>query len=266
MMYREYLAGIKAGDRVVGMSTAEAIVPETTELRVVSSYERFFVCVIGLKSWRFSRLTGKNLDAAGEYMPPMSILQPRTYDDFYPTPNWVTEALLASVPIRGPVWEPCCGNGAMAKVLSRAGLGVYASDLVNRGYGDICDFFACGDPPRITTEPRFQSIVTNPLYRFDGAVSLVDFARHAFMLTAPSEGQVALLVRLQWISGKQASAALTDCHLSHVVMLTKRIQWFAKDAATKNAQHHHAWIVLDHRHTKHQPAKVVFADDKRIPF
>ena len=38
--------------------------------------------------------------------------------DFYATPNWVTEALLRHIRFRGPVWEPCCGDGAMIVLLS----------------------------------------------------------------------------------------------------------------------------------------------------
>jgi hypothetical protein len=59
----------------------------------------------------------------------------RESHDFYPTPDWVTEALLRHVTLRDPVWEPCCGDGAMARVLQRAGHKVVASDLVDRGFG-----------------------------------------------------------------------------------------------------------------------------------
>ena len=45
----------------------------------------------------------------------------RQEGDFYPTPAWVTECLLSSVTLRGPIWEPCCGDGALAKVLSATG-------------------------------------------------------------------------------------------------------------------------------------------------
>ena len=44
--------------------------------------------------------------------------QPR---DFYPTPSWATGCLLDTVPLRGFVWEPCAGQGAMAKTIAEAG-------------------------------------------------------------------------------------------------------------------------------------------------
>ena len=45
----------------------------------------------------------------------------RKVNDFYATPSWVTEALLQHIRFRGPIWEPCCGDGAMATVLGRHG-------------------------------------------------------------------------------------------------------------------------------------------------
>ena len=56
--------------------------------------------------------------------------------DFYPTPAWVTEALLRRVRLPDGIWEPCCGNGAMAQVLEAHGHRVVGTDLVDRGYGE----------------------------------------------------------------------------------------------------------------------------------
>jgi hypothetical protein len=79
--------------------------------------------------------------------------QPR---DFYGTPAEVTKALLVSEWIQGPVLEPACGDGAMAKVFEEAGHTVTASDIEPLGYGVKRDFFSISqiDPETI--------IVTNP--------------------------------------------------------------------------------------------------------
>ena len=62
------------------------------------------------------------------------LFRPEQYErearDFYPTPPRATECLLETVPLRGFVWEPCAGQGAMAKVIADAGYAVLASDLV----------------------------------------------------------------------------------------------------------------------------------------
>jgi hypothetical protein len=56
--------------------------------------------------------------------------------DFYPTPAWVTEALLRRVRLPEGIWEPCCGNGAMAQVLEARGHRIVDTDVVDRGYGE----------------------------------------------------------------------------------------------------------------------------------
>lgn len=85
----------------------------------------------------------------------------RRENDFYPTPKEATYALLSLIADwPREVWEPACGDGAMARVLSSAGFSVYASDLVDRGYGDVRDFLlgyaelAC--PTSIITNPPFK--------------------------------------------------------------------------------------------------------------
>ncbi|HQT78693.1 MAG TPA: hypothetical protein PLD10_16685 [Rhodopila sp.] len=129
--------------------------------------------------------------------------------DFYATPAWVTQALLRHVRFGGPVWEPCCGDGAMSAVLSGHGYDVVSTDIVDRGFGTPgIDFLACRTVP-----DGCRSIVTNPPYGDTGshvgqsksAKAMLDFLRHALLLTASVQGQLALLVRLNWIAGRRAA-------------------------------------------------------------
>ena len=50
----------------------------------------------------------------------------RQKDDFYATPAASTEALLSVEKFDGRIWEPCCGQGHISKVLSAAGYEVQA--------------------------------------------------------------------------------------------------------------------------------------------
>ena len=82
--------------------------------------------------------------------------------DFYPTPTWVTEALLAVESFQGRILEPACGDGAVSKVLKSAGYAVESSDLYDRGFGVAGrDFLlpVCGG----YIWP-IDNIVTNPPY------------------------------------------------------------------------------------------------------
>jgi tRNA G10 N-methylase Trm11 len=114
----------------------------------------------------------------------------RQEKDFYPTPDWVTEALLRRVRLPKGIWEPCCGNGAMAQVLEAHGHLVVGTDLVDRGYGEAGrDFRAETRLPAGST-----AIVTNPPY----GRRLFAFVDHALELTRPVSGMVAMLVNAQW--------------------------------------------------------------------
>jgi hypothetical protein len=188
---------------------------------------------------------------------------PRTNHDFYPTPAWVTAALLQHVKLRGPVWEPCCGDGAIARMIEAQGTGVFASDIVDHGFGESgVDFFACHEFPA-----GCQAMVTNPPYGEGGPVpsgnkaskALLQFVRHALDLTQRAHGQLALLVRFQWIAGKRASDLISSGPLDSVLALTRRITWFDLGEKTNQGQHHHAWLFWDCARDTASPPRIVFA-------
>ncbi|HEX5317790.1 MAG TPA: hypothetical protein VFW46_01455 [Stellaceae bacterium] len=187
----------------------------------------------------------------------------RQAEDFYSTPAWVTGCLLRETRLRGPVWEPCCGDGGIARALGEAGHRVEATDLADYGYGAPgVDFYACDGFPTGCT-----ALVTNPPYGDGGPVrrttnvslSMLRFIRHALDLTAKAEGQLALLVRFQWIAGKRASEMISAAPLDTVIALTRRIQWFSENQHTTTGQHHHCWIVFDYRRDPGRPPRIVFA-------
>ncbi len=187
----------------------------------------------------------------------------REANDHYPTPAWVTACLLRHVRFRGAVWEPCCGDGAIAQVLREHRYAVVASDAAEHGFGlGGVDFFACTDFP-----PGCGAMVTNPPYGDGGAErkagnassAMLRFVRHALALTRRAEGQLALLVRFQWIAGRRAAALISSAPLRTVLVLTRRIRWFEMGERTNSGQHHHAWIVFDAARDPHQPPRIIFA-------
>jgi len=87
----------------------------------------------------------------------------REEHDFYPTPAYVTKALLDREFFPSPIWECACGDGAMSNAISNYKLQgkkkVFSSDLIDRGFGKGgVDFLKWngGD---------FASIITNPPYK-----------------------------------------------------------------------------------------------------
>ena len=182
--------------------------------------------------------------------------------DFYATPAWVTERLLDHVALRGAVWEPCCGDGAMARVLAARGYQVVASDIADRGFGTPgVNFLAARAFPA-----GCGAMVTNPPYgeadvmagRPRSSLAMQRFLRHALSLTAGAQGQLALLVRLQWLAGQRAAAIMSAAPFAKVIVLRDRITWFDRGAETKRAQHHHAWVVFDHHHPPGTPPALLY--------
>jgi len=93
-----------------------------------------------------------------------------------------------------------------------------------------------------------RSIVTNPPYgdvrslkrQERPALAMLRFVEHALRLTESAQGQLALLVRFQWIAGKRASALMSAGPFAAVIALTRRIHWFEMGEETNISQHHHA--------------------------
>jgi hypothetical protein len=185
--------------------------------------------------------------------------------DFYATPDWVTEALLRHVQFRGRVWEPCCGTGAITNVLQRHGYEVTSTDIADHGFGTPgVDFLSCQAVP-----DGCRALVTNPPYggntqshngQDKSAMAMLRFVDHALRLTGSTQGQLALLVRFQWVAGQRAAALISAGPFATVIALTRRIQWFDMAEATNISQHHHAWVVFDHAHPTGQPPTLLFAD------
>jgi hypothetical protein len=183
--------------------------------------------------------------------------------DFYATPEWVTHGLLQHIRFRGPIWEPCCGDGAMSKVLAAEGYKIVSTDIAERGFGKAgVDFLACKRVPG-----GCQAIVTNPPYGDSGShsgqtrssVAMLRFLGHALELTASVQGQLALLVRLNWLAGKRAAEMMTAAPFAATIILSRRIHWFSMGEHTETPQHHHAWVVFDHAHPPGQAPALLYA-------
>lgn len=152
--------------------------------------------------------------------------------DFYPTPDWATQALIDHEQFDGDIWEPACGDGAMADVLRRTGCEVYASDLYDRGYGDTgVDFLA--------SKHRAANIITNPPY--NAAESFVHKCLDA------ADRKFALLLRLAFLEGGNRQKTIFGPNPpSRVWVFSERITFYPKNAVRKGSgTTAYAWFVWD---------------------
>lgn len=91
--------------------------------------------------------------------------------DFYATDPLAIDKLLTKYDIPQLVWECACGQGHLAKRLEESGRTVFASDLVNRGYGspevDFLSFSGESFWANINAKigGGFQSLQIRPLKR-----------------------------------------------------------------------------------------------------
>jgi hypothetical protein len=150
----------------------------------------------------------------------------RRADDFYPTPPEATVALLrAEAHYLGKypsVWEPACGDGAIAKLLPGH---VVATDLVDRGYGAQADFLKS---PRLA-----DAIVTNPPFKLAG-----DFIDHAWFLDV---GYMALLLKAQYWHANARVGLWRLCPPTVEYKLTWRLDFTNRGAPTMDC----SWFVWD---------------------
>lgn len=152
--------------------------------------------------------------------------------DFFPTPAWATYALMDNEPFVGEIWEPACGDGAMAKVLARRGNAVLATDLYDRGFGESgVDF--------LKTNRIVNNIVTNPPYNSaEGFVHVgVRSVRQKF----------ALLLRLAFLEGaNRANTIFSRCPPARVWVFSDRITFYPAGATQKGTgTTAYAWFVWD---------------------
>ncbi len=104
----------------------------------------------------------------------------REENDYYATEPIAGHLLLEIEPDLSNIWEPACGEGHLAHVFDEAGKLGKATDLINRGYGDVEDFL-------LNNKPYHNGdIVTNPPYKYaqefvEHALSKVDEGRKVCM-------------------------------------------------------------------------------------
>src|SRR6478752_5989394 len=150
----------------------------------------------------------------------------RVKDDFYPTtPECVTSFLhyerqyLTNMKIL----EPCCGDGAISKILEADGFDVVSTDLVYRGYGEGGIDFLWS----MTTD--CNAIITNPPFNLAER-----FIYHA--LEVLKVDYLALLLKSQYWHSK-GRAKLFEAHPPAVVYpMLWRPDFLGKGSPTMDCQ------------------------------
>lgn len=171
----------------------------------------------------------------------------REKDDFYPTPEPATRALLALEDFAPTIWEPACGDGAISRVLEDAGHDVISTDLVDRGYGEPRHDFL------MEWQLRAPHIVTNPPFKM-----AEQFVRHALDLGAE---KVAMMLRLAWLEGLSRKTLFEETPLSRVHVASKRLNMCrggVEDGNGGGSMIAFAWFIWDRSYVG--PARLSWFD------
>ncbi|GAB6013595.1 class I SAM-dependent methyltransferase [Viscerimonas tarda] len=118
----------------------------------------------------------------------------REKDDYYATFPTAIDTLLTHVEIPKDIkiWECACGEGHLSKRLIEKGYEVYSTDIINRNFGEVANFFDCTE--------KLESgiwILTNPPYKY-----AMEFVLHALELL--QEGDCCIMfLKLLFLEGQE---------------------------------------------------------------
>ena len=140
----------------------------------------------------------------------------REKNDFYATSPVVIHELLKHIEFQKNILEPSCGNGIMSEALKEHGHIVKSSDLIDRGYGEVIDFFNIENA-------RGMDIVTNPPYKYSK-----QFVEHALKIVDDG-AYVAMFLRIQFLESRSRRGLFDKTPPKYVYVPSGRI------ACAKNA-------------------------------
>jgi len=115
----------------------------------------------------------------------------REKNDWYSTPKHAVTKLLELEDFPKYIYEPCCAEGSISRVLESLNFKVKSEDLYDRGYGKSgIDFL------KVPNKKINYSVITNPPYKLS-----VPFIRKALEIVTKGN-KVAMLLPLTFLESK----------------------------------------------------------------
>lgn len=171
----------------------------------------------------------------------------RVENDFYPTEPEAVHALIQVERDRmkhvcregGQLYECACGDGAISKVLEKAGFATHSTDLIDRGYGKHgIDFLQVA---RSYCNARvIRGVVTNPPYGDLAAA----FIEHAFYLEMD---YVAMLLKANYFHAQCRLDMRRRLPLARVYPLAWRLDFTGEGSPHTDC----SWYVWEAGHQGH---------------
>jgi len=160
--------------------------------------------------------------------------------DYYQTPSWAVEKLLEHESFEGVILEPCCGAGAITKVLEDAGYEVISSDI--RTDDDV--YGAAGQDILKTNlrdvNYKFDNIITNPPY-----FCAKEVIEKSLELTSK---KVAMILKLTFLESSKRYEFFKNTPLKTVYVFCKRVTMKPEgiEKPRNSGTITYAWYVWEH--------------------
>lgn len=133
----------------------------------------------------------------------------REVNDYYATDPKAVQLLLEKEKFSSNLLEPSCGEGHIAKVLLKHGHAVTSSDLIDRGFGDVQDFFEI--------EKFNGDVITNPPYKI-----ALDFVKHSLEII-PDGNKVAMFLKIQFLESKSRRIFFDEFPPKNIYVASSRL-------------------------------------------
>lgn len=124
----------------------------------------------------------------------------REKNDFYATDPYVIDRSIPffqEIGLSKFLWECACGQEHLNEWLKEFGYCVYASDLIDRGYGDVQDFLKAEH-----VMLHGADILTNPPFKM-----ATEFVEHA-MDILPQGRKLVLFLKIQFLETEKKNGAV----------------------------------------------------------
>lgn len=138
----------------------------------------------------------------------------RQNEDYYATDPEAISKLITKYQLPEVIYEPCCGEGHLAKRLMELGHTVIATDLIDRGFGKGgVDFLKVNKMPE-----NCKCILTNPPYKI--ALSII---LHALEIL-PEDGECIMFLKTTFLEGKKRFQELySKCPPVKIYQFSERV-------------------------------------------
>lgn len=138
----------------------------------------------------------------------------RQNEDYYATDPIAIDKLLVKYNLPKVIYEPCCGEGHLAKRLIELGYEVIATDLIDRGFGKgEVDFLKVDKMPE-----NCKCILTNPPYKI-----ALDIILHALKIL-PEDGECIMFLKTTFLEGKKRFQELfSKCPPVKIFQFSERV-------------------------------------------